>query len=432
MPKNAARLPLLSLLALLLPLGARAFSVPDHEAMTRASIDAVLATEAHPELEAHRAAIVEGSRAEDLNLHVKWTGYHHFFHPGTSLDSGFRKDSGARVRMLWMEAEEAASNGDLARAFDRVGHLVHHIQDMAVPMHVVPVMHGLSDRFEQHAARQAVVHEGRELAPLSGEEAQLALARETLEVVRMGSLPVEGGAIPWSAFWAAPATPGPGAFGVYGVVGNAFDSKEVRWQGRTWKVDSSAYDDFVDARVESAVAYSRAFLLYAAQRLTALAQAREQVVKPLWKPSPVLGLEVLGGAVTTLRGAAPVAGLRALFPLPWSLGLSASFARALSHPLAGGTGASAWSLSVLTPPLLTARIGYSRGLDLRASVGAGLSSQAGQLHPELPVGLRLHTMLGRRVSLSAEAQYRAFAPRTSPWAQGIGFMLGTGFTWGDN
>ncbi|AKJ02024.1 hypothetical protein ATI61_103740 [Archangium gephyra] len=432
MPMTPARLPLLSLLALLLPLGARAFSVPDHEAMTRASVDAVLAGGAYPGLAAHRAAIVEGSRAEDLNLHVKWTGYHHFFHPGTSLDSGFRKDSGTRVRVLWAEAEEAASHGDLARAFDRVGHLVHHIQDMAVPLHVVPVMHGLSDRFEQHAARQAVLQEGRELAPLTGEEAQLALAQETLKVVRTGSLPVEGGAIPWSAFWSEPGTHAPGAFGVYGAVGNAFDSKEVRWQGRTWKVEPSAYDDFVDARVESAVAYSRAFLRYAAQRLTTLAEAREQAAKPQWQPSPVLGLEVLGGAVTTLRGAVPVAGLRALFPLPWAFGLSASFARALAHPLVGGSRANAWSLSVLSPPLLTGRLGYSRGLELRASVGAGMCSQAGQLAPELPLGLRLQTMLSRRVSLSAEAQYRAFAPHTSPWAQGVTFTLGTGFTWGDN
>jgi hypothetical protein len=430
MPMSPARL--LPLLALLLPLGASAFSVPDHEAMTRASVDAVLAVGRHPGLAEHRAAVVEGSRAEDLNLHVKWTGYHHFFHPGTSLDSSFRKDSGTRVRVLWAEAEEAASNGDLARAFDRVGHLVHHIQDMAVPMHVVPVMHGLSDRFEQHAARQVLAPQGRELEPLSGAEAQLALARETLEVVRTGALRVEGGAIPWSAFWAEPGTRGPGAFGGYGAVGNAFDSREVRFRGRTWKVDPAEYDDFVDARVESAVAYSRAFLLFATQRLTALAEAREPAVKPQWKPAPVLALELLGGAVTSLRGAAPVVGARALLPLPWAMGLSASYARALAPPLAGGSGAGAWSLSLLSPPLLTARLGYSRGLDLRALVGAGLSSLGGNLYAELPVGLRLHTLLGRKVSLSAEAQYRAFAPQSAPWAQGVTFTLGTGFSWGDN
>jgi hypothetical protein len=421
--------PVLLLLALVLPLGASAFSVPDHETMTRVSVDAVLAAGGHPHLAKYGASVVEGSRAEDLNLPVKWAGYHHFFHPGTSLDSSFRKDSGTRVRVLWQEAEEAASNGDLARAFDRVGHLVHHIQDMAVPMHVVPVMHGLSDRFEQHAAGQVTL--GRELAPLSGEEAQLALAQETLKVVRTGSLPAEGGAIPWSAFWAEPTTRNAGAFGGYGAVGNAFDSKEVRWQGRTWKVDPSAYDDFVDARVESAVAYSRAFLVWASERLTLLAEAREQATRSRYKPSPSLAVEVLGGAVTSLRGATPVAGARALFPLPWSMGLSAGYARALGNPLLGGTG-NTWSLALLSPPLLTARLGYSGGLDLRATVGAGLCSANGTNRPELPVGLRVHTLLNRRISLSAEAQYRAFAPATSPWANGVTFTVGTGFTWGDN
>jgi len=418
------------LLALVLPLGARAFSIPDHEALTRASIDAALSAGGLPQLEAHRAAVVEGSRAEDLNLPVKWTGWNHFFHPGTPLDSGFREDSSVRVHLLWEEAEEAASQGDLARAFDRVGHLVHHLQDMAAPPHVVPVMHGLSDRFEQHGTRRALIRPlGRYIAPLSGEEAQLALARETLEVVRTGTLPVEGGAIPWSAFWAESSRPG--EFGGYGEVGNAFDAKEVRWRGRTWTVEPSAYEDFVDARAEAAVAYSRAFLLWATDRLTTLAEARAQVMRPAWRPSPELALEVLGGAAASPRGAAPLAGARALFPLPWAMSLSAGYARALGPSLSGGSG-SAWSLSLLSPPLVAARLGYSGGLDLRATVGAGLFSQEGTLHPELPVGLRVHTLLGGRFSLSAEAQYQAFAPATAPWAHGLTFTLGTGFTWGDN
>lgn len=427
MPSIRSLLPLL--LALALPLRASAFSVPDHEMITRASVDAVLASGHSPELAANEAAVVEGSRAEDLNLPVKWAGYHHFFHPGTSLDSSFRKDSGARVRVLWQEAEEAASHGDLARAFDRVGHLVHHIQDMAVPMHVVPVMHGLSDRFEQHPAGQAVL--GRQLAPLSGEEAQLALARETLQVIRTSSLPVEGGAIPWSAFWVEPTSHKPGEFGSYGEVGNAFDSTEVHWHGRTWKVDPSAYDDFVDARVESAVAYSRAFLLWATARLTELAATRYQATRADWKPAPALALELLGGAITSVRGATPVAGVRALFPLPWAMGLSAGYARALGNPLQGGSGGS-WSLALLSPPLLTARLGYSGGLDLRATAGAGLCALKGTNQAELPLGLRLHALLSRKISISAEAQYRAFTPATSPWAHGVSFTVGTGFTWGDN
>jgi hypothetical protein len=424
----SARSPLAVLLALLLPLGASAFSVPNHEALTRAAIDAALRTGELPQLAAHRAAVVEGSQAEDLNLHVKWTGWHHFYNPGATLDSPFRRDSSARVRALWEEAEEAASNGDLARAFDRVGHLAHHLQDMAVPMHVVPVMHGLSDRFEQYGARRALERQSqREVAPLSGEEAQLALATETLELVRTGTLPVEGGALPWSAFWLAPSKPG--TFGGYGEAGNAFGQKVVRWRGGAWRVEPTVYEDFLDARVEAAVAYTRAFLLWATERLTTLAEARTHAMRPRWSPAPELSLELVGGAVTTSLGATPVAGARALLPLPWAMSLSVGYTQALGDSLAGGGG---WSLALLSPPLLTTRLGYTGGLDLRATVGAGLFSHEKTLHPGLPVGLRLHTLLGGRFSLSAEAQYRAFSPPTAPWARGATLTLGVGYTWGDH
>lgn len=425
-----ARPRLLSLLAVLMPLAAGAFSVPAHEALTQAAIDSALEAGGPAALGTYRATLVEASRAEDLNLHVKWTSCNHFFHPGETLNTGFRRDSAARVRELWEEAEEAASHGDLERAFDRAGHLAHHIQDMAVPLHVVPVMHGLSDRFEQYGVVQALARATRrEIAPLSGADAQLALARETVEEVRTGTLPAEGGAIPWSAFWAEASQPG--TFGHYGEAGNAFGLKEVHWKGRAWTVEPSAYEDFVGARAEAAVAYSRAFLLFAAERFATLAESRSLAMRPQWRPASELSLELMGGAaVTAPRGATPLAGVRALLPLPWAMGLSAGYARVLGNPLTGG--GNAWSLSVLSPPLLTTRLGYAGGLDLRATVGAGLYSQLGGTHPELPVGLRLHARLGNRLALSAEAQYRAFAPASAPWAQGVTFTVGTGYTWGDN
>lgn len=431
---------LLLVLALLLPVGASAFSVPNHEALTRAALDAVHQEGGTPVLERYRATLLEATQAEDLNLPVKWTGWNHFYHPGVTLDSAFRKDSSARVRALWEEAEEAASQGQLERAFDRVGHLVHHIQDMASPPHVVPVMHGLNDRFEQQPLSALVLARApeRQLAPMSGPEAQDALARETLEVVRTGSLSVEGGAIPWSAFWAEPVPPTPGVFGSYGAAGNSFGQTRVRWRGREWTVDPARYAEFLDARTDAAVAYSRAFLLWAAQRLTVLAEAHTpRFVSGPWRPSAQLALEVMGGAVTTPRGTTPVAGARAFIPLPWSFALSAGYARTLLAPVLPGEeqplGGGAWSLALLSPPLLAQRLGYSAGVSLRATVGGGLSHQEDQrIHPELPVGLRLQAQLGNRFLLSAEAQYRLFSPTSGPWANGVTFTVGTGFTWGDS
>ena len=337
MPRAPTR-PLL-LAVLLLPLVAGAFSVPNHELLTRTAITEALGSPDTAPLAQYREELVSACRNEDLNLHVKWTGWSHFFHPGTSLDTAFRQDSSARVRALWREVEEAASHGDVARAYNRVGHLVHHIQDMAVPMHVVPVMHGLSDLFERHPFNPVALARPstRQLEPLSGPEAQVSLALETLVVVRSGVLPARGGgSIPWSAFWSEPTHTGPGAFGHYGTVGNAFDAPEVHYQGRTWTVEPEAYEDFVTARGRAAVDYSRAFLVWASARITELARGQDRVSQPAWSPPPVLALEVMGGGATSRQGLAPMVGLRALVPLPWAAGLSVSYARAVGGPLAPG------------------------------------------------------------------------------------------------
>src|SRR6218665_1232005 len=129
---------LLLLAVLCLPLAARAFSVTNHESLTRAAIGEALTAEGTSPLGEDREVMVSGSRKEDLNLHVKWTGWTHFSRPGPSPAPSFRKASSARVRALGQEVEEAASHGDLERAYDRVGHLVHHIQHTTPPPHHPP------------------------------------------------------------------------------------------------------------------------------------------------------------------------------------------------------------------------------------------------------------------------------------------------------
>ena len=420
------------LLASVLSFNAHAFSVKAHEALTRAALDKALAVDNLPQLEAHRALIVEGSRSEDLNLHVKWVGWHHFHRPGDTTELPLRRPSSERVRVLWQEAEEAASHGNLARAFNRVGHLAHHIQDMAAPLHVVPVMHGLNDHFEGYEIRQALKHfTPREVEPLSGEDAQRVLAEQTLAVVRAGVLKAKGGTIPWSAFWAEPKTPG--AFGSYGAAGNAFGDTVVRWQGRKWQVARAEYESFMEARLGDAVAYTHAFLVWAAQRLTAMAEARAPVALQALRGAPEFSVEVLGGMSSTAFGVRPVTGARVLLPLPRAMNLSLGWTQSLG-PAALRTGGL--SVALLSPALWTARPDYSWGLDLRASVGAGLYTTAGISRPGLPLGLRARALVAEKFTLSAEAQYqaltnRALTPGALPWTHGLSFTLGVGYAWGD-
>ncbi|MFP2909740.1 hypothetical protein ACLESD_32775 [Pyxidicoccus sp. 3LFB2] len=103
---------LASLLFLAVGLSPRveAFSVDDHRALTQAALDSAGASG----LSEYRDAVLHGSTAEDLNLHVKWTGWHHFYRPEGHIHSALREGSDARVRDLWDEALEAARHGDMA------------------------------------------------------------------------------------------------------------------------------------------------------------------------------------------------------------------------------------------------------------------------------------------------------------------------------
>ncbi|WP_239989489.1 hypothetical protein [Corallococcus macrosporus] len=428
------------LLAVLLcgafPFQARAFRVQDHRALTQAALDAAVASGAGAGLAEHRGQVVHGATAEDWNLHVKWTGWHHFYRPEGALSSVLRRGSEDRVRALWDDALEAARNGDLPRAWDRAGHLAHHLQDMASPPHVVPVNHGLSDGFERYGVGASLKRlPRREVSPMSGTDAQRALARETLEAVRTGTLATQdGGALPWSAFWSEPDSASPGAFGVYGPVGNAFGRGEVRWKGTRQRIPPAGPAAFMDDRVASAVAYSGAFLAWAAQRFEEVsAPDAAFVALRAFQPSPELSLEALGGIFSDARGTAPVVGLRGSLPLPHGLGLSVDWTRGLeggAAPRARPVGG--WAFSVLSPPLIAWRPGYAWGVDVRALAGVGLRTwEGGDTRLGVPVGLRAHVPLGANLVASTEVLYQGLRPPGVTWAHGFTWSLGFGVAWGD-
>ncbi len=420
------------LLAVGLPHRAEAFSVADHRALSEAAVDEALSVRPRPLLARHRGAVIHGATAEDLNLHVKWTGWHHFYDPEGNLDTALRQASDARVRELWEQALEAAHHGDLERAFDRVGHLAHHLQDMASPPHVVPVNHGLGDGFEGMGARASLARAlRREVAPLSGVEAQQALARETLAAVRGESLPTDQGPIPWSAFWAEPVSRAPGAFGDYGLEGgDGFGQPRVRWHGREHQVDPAGYAAFMDARVSGALAYTRAFLEWASDRIEEASTAPAPLALRGFRPAPELSLQLVGGLTQDARGRWPLLGLSATLPLPRAMKLAVGWTRGVGR-FESARRPGEGSLLLLSPPLWTARPGYPLGLDLRAAAGVGLVAWEGSRRVGLPLGVRFHASPWRALSLSVQVLYLGLKPPASPWSHGVSMTLGVGFAWGD-
>ncbi|MCP3097510.1 hypothetical protein LZ198_01330 [Myxococcus sp. K15C18031901] len=414
--------------------GARAFSTEDHGALMRAAIDRSLDAGGPRALEVYRTSVLHGATAEDLNLHVKWTGWHHYYRPDGPLPSLVREGADARVRLLWEEALEAAREGNLPRAWDRVGHLAHHIQDVGSPPHVVPVSHAASDGFEDWGLRYALSRlPPRELAPMSGAEAQHAHASETLEAVRTQSLTTDDGvSIPWSAFWAEPAPGHPGAFGDYGAVGNAFGRAAVDWRGQRHPVSGEVYDAFMADRAAAAVAYTRAFLEWAAGQFEAVA-APGSVAPPArpYRPAPELSVQGIGGLSRDSVGSSYMVGVRASMPLPHALGLSLDWMKDASGGLAPRPESST-SLSLLSPPLWTWRPGPKLALDMRAVAGVGLYSWSSGSRLGVPAGLRVHALLNAPLIASLDVRYLGLNPPTGPWRHGVAWTLGLGMAWGDS
>jgi len=427
-----------SLLALLVSLSlsprAWAFSTQDHEALMRAAIRRSVDAGGPRALVVYESSVLHGAAAEDLNLHVKWTGWHHYYRPDGPLPSPVREGADARVRMLWDEALEAAREGDLPRAWDRAGHLAHHLQDVGSPPHVVPVTHGASDGFEDWGLRYSLARmRAREVAPMSGADAQRAHALETLEAVRTQALRADDGeAIPWSAFWAEARDGRPGAFGDYGEAGNVFGRAEVRWRGRAHPVSGEAYDAFMAERAAAAVAYTRAFLEWAASRFEEVASPDFVAPPPRpYRPAPELSVQGIGAVVRDGEGGSTRVGVRASMPLPHGLGLSLDWTRNMStQPRLRPEDGTA--LSLVSPPLWTWRPGPMLGLDVRATAGVGVYSWTGGSRVGVPAGLRAHALLRAPFIMSVDVQYLGLSPPTGSWRHGFAGTLGMGMAWGDS
>lgn len=128
---------------------AEAFNLSEHRALTNQAFFEL--NHCLPELklqDSFRRQIVFKNLEEDLNVFRKDLMYSHFFNPFHALQM-FRYDSSVRVGRVEVRFLDNPSALGLGSA-------IHHIQDMASPPHVVPVMHGLTDGFETFVPSQAM------------------------------------------------------------------------------------------------------------------------------------------------------------------------------------------------------------------------------------------------------------------------------------
>ena len=236
------------MLTLLLALGtAQAYDLDGHRALSERTAE--LAAAKDPSVAPYASVLVAASVYEDLDLVTKWGRYSHYYDPEHTLTGMRRLTSRDRVDDLSDELDRAIVQGDAAEAWWVAGRLLHHVQDMASPPHVVPVPHNTTDGFESYDTAGLVAGVGRRtLPPMSGRDAHQALAMETKRLVEQGG---------WPLYWEGKA----GTFGRYGAVGNTFGETTDAERERVERA-------FITGRAEAAVAYGQAFVRDTARRLT--------------------------------------------------------------------------------------------------------------------------------------------------------------------
>lgn len=191
---------------------ARAFWVGEHEALTRAAFQE--AQECLPALksESFQQEIISANLDEDRNIVRKWSRDSHYYSPVREL-SMWRRTSMDRILDI---------QGDTRSNITWViGVLLHHIQDAAVPAHVVPINHWIDDGFE---AFEAGVPEPDTACSPHGAFVEMRRPSEVLQRMAELTLYAAVDTHPWNRFWRE----GSGkSFGSYGELGDVFGRSNV-------------------------------------------------------------------------------------------------------------------------------------------------------------------------------------------------------------
>eukprot|EP00128_Syssomonas_multiformis_P003032 Colp12_sorted_trinity150504_noHs@9794 len=179
---------------------------------------------------------------EDLNVGAKWLqAYSHFYNPKKpnltvcTLNVYCRYNSSIRVIQLQDDIHNMLAVDPLTSLdvlLDPLAHAVHHIQDMASPPHVVPVMHGLTDGYENYVTADAEPAKGciskKETPTLVDLLDSTAIT--TLENIKKPTLKYKQQGkdfeSDWSKFWKEASDDV--SFGEYGDFGNEVGSKEFK------------------------------------------------------------------------------------------------------------------------------------------------------------------------------------------------------------
>ena len=205
---------------------AHAYSLEEHRVITQQAFDNLQTCGISVPVSEQKKIITENIQ-EDTNLIVKWGKYSHYYHPERSL--GLRRLSSLdRIR-------------DLAEPTEHLGVVTHHLQDLTLPLHVLPISHNWNDGLESltvvmpHASVDCESIEHLSHLPFTEQVQQTA--EDTLKFVRTGSVSsVDSTQIPLSVFWQESDA----QYGAYDRH-NTFGQSNVQWENKTYTVRPESY-----------------------------------------------------------------------------------------------------------------------------------------------------------------------------------------------
>ena len=256
---------------------ALAYSLGDHEQITLAAFRAVAPCLTDPEgrpkelPDSLQKRVIQANLWEDRNLLNKWLRYSHFYHPSSDEieEAGIRENSKARILDLEDRMRDAVLGGaPLADRLRLLGFMLHHIQDMSVPLHVLPVNHFWTDGFESLNVRssaslasescEALVAEAVRLSPVDIHE---QVARSTLQHTLAGYLKATLPSdlmVPLTWFWTEGSEQ---RFGSYGVLGNAFGMGWLKLGRQSILIRQDEFIRYKRDRLAAAQAASQAIIM---------------------------------------------------------------------------------------------------------------------------------------------------------------------------
>lgn len=124
-----------------------AFDAERHPELTRQAVELYRQCEGVPLSDELANALAEGTENEDasiLTLGQRMANWHFYNRDGKLRDSWFANRSLDVIfakRNVELETLLAAKTRDREQIYERAGRVLHYIQDMSVPAHVVPVYH---------------------------------------------------------------------------------------------------------------------------------------------------------------------------------------------------------------------------------------------------------------------------------------------------